>query len=88
MIPRSNRAEVRNPVAADPEVAAIMTGLPCEAAEALRAALQAMARLFRARGDAAWKKNKYLMAGYWKCFAVYARHLSLAIPRAAAGSRK
>lgn len=88
MIPRSNRPEVRNPVAADPEVAAIVAALPLEAAEALRAALQALAKLFRAKADNAYQRKKWILFSYWKCCAVYARHLALALPRPATGGRK
>jgi hypothetical protein len=88
LIPRSNRAEVRNPIAADPEVAAIMAELPAGASEALRGALQAISRLCKAKGDACWVKRKYILAAYWKCVGVYARHLSLAVPRAVAARRR
>lgn len=88
MIPRSNRPEVRNPVAADPEVAAIVAALPLEAAEALRAALQALAKLFRTKADNAFQKKKWILFSYWKCCGVYARHLELAMPRPATRGRK
>lgn len=84
MTPRSNRADVRNPAASDPDIAAAFAALPADSAQALRLALVAFTAMFRAKGAKALKARKYFMHSYWMCLAVYARHLTLAIPKAAA----
>lgn len=76
---RSNSAEVRNPVAADPEVAAILAALTPEARQALRSCLMALSKRWRAQAEEAWRKHKPPMAAYWKANAVNARHLALAL---------
>lgn len=81
MTERSNRAEVRNPVAADPEVAAIIAALSPEAKAAMRDCLVVLSRRWRAQAEQAWRKHKPPMAAYWKVNAVNARHLALAIPK-------
>jgi hypothetical protein len=76
---RSNRADVRNPLAADPEVLAMMQQLAAEhpaAAIALRAALKAMSAKWRVQAEHAWRKHKGPMATYHKANAVNARHLA------------
>lgn len=75
---RSNRAEVRNPLLALPEIREAFAALPADSQDALRIALKAMSNNFRARGNEAWRKHKPPMAAYWKGNAVYARHLALA----------
>jgi hypothetical protein len=74
-------AAIRNPVAALPEVAEAMAALPVEARRALRVALNAMAKDWRARGAKSWATHKPPMAAYWKVQAVNARHLALSIPK-------
>lgn len=78
MTERSSRPEVRNPILAMPEVMEEFSALPPEARQALVRMLSKMSRHFHANGDAAWDKNKYYVAGYWKGWGVYARHASLA----------
>ena len=83
-VARSNSAAVRNPVAADPEVAACMARLAAEhpaAAEALRACLRALSSKWRGQAEHSWRKHKGPVAAYHKANAVNARHLALAIPR-------
>lgn len=82
MIARSSRADVRNPAASDPDIAAAFATLPADSAQALRLALVAFTAMFRAKGAKALKARKYFMHSYWMCLAVYARHLTLAIPKA------
>ncbi len=79
MTARSNSAAVRNPVAADPEVAAIIARLSPEARRGLRDALGAMSKGWRVKAEKAWRTNKPPMAAYWKVNAVNARHLALAL---------
>jgi len=80
-VARSNRPTVRNWMLELPEVQAIGT-LPPEAREALRAALQAVSKVSRDRGNDAWRRHKAPMAAYWKAKAVDAMHLARAIPKA------
>lgn len=77
---RSSRAEVRNPMIALPEVQAL-AALPLDARMATRAALMAISKECRHRGNEAWAKHKAPMAAYWKANAVNLRHLALAIPK-------
>lgn len=79
MIARSNTAAVRNPIAAIPDVAALVRTMSPEARNELRLLLKAMSKDFRARGDHAWRTRKPPMAAYWKQNAVIARHLALAL---------
>lgn len=83
---RSSLPGVRNPVAADPEVAALAHQLATEhpeAAEALRRMLKALSKKWRTQANHSWLKHKAPVAAYHKANAVNARHLSLAIPKAA-----
>lgn len=87
---RSSRAAVRNPVAADPEVASIIQGLADDhpaAAEALRACLGTLSKKWRQLAQHSWEVHKAPMAAYHKANAVNARHLALAIPRPARTAR-
>lgn len=88
-VARSNSAAVRNPVAADPEVAACMAALAAEhpaAAEALRTCLRALAKKWRGQAEHSWRKHKGPVAAYHKANAVNARHLALSIPRSSAAA--
>ncbi len=76
---RSNRADVRNPIAADPEVAAIIAKASPEARQVLRDALGALSKSWRGKAEQSWRKHKPPMAAYWKQNAVNARHLALAL---------
>jgi len=86
MTERSNRPDVRNPVAADPEVSALAHALAAEhpeAAEALRGMLKALCKKWRGQAEHSWLKHKAPLAAYHKANAVNARHLALAIPKQA-----
>jgi hypothetical protein len=78
MMPRSNRAEVRNPVLALPGMCRLRT-LPQPMREALAALLDDIATDARARAEQCWRRHKAPMAAYWKAVAVYARHIARAI---------
>lgn len=78
MTERSSRADVRNPMLAIPEVRQEYDQLTPEARVALVRMLKACSKVFRAKGDEAWRKHKPPMAAYWKQNAVNARHLALA----------
>ncbi len=75
---RSNRADVRNPMLAIPEVIALKD-LPDNVRWALARALAGCSTAFRTRGNEAWRKHKPPMAAYWKANAVNFRHLALAV---------
>lgn len=77
---RSSRHDVRNPLAADPEVIELIERLTTEhpaAAVALRGTLKALSAKWRDQAEHAWRKHKGPMAAYHKANAVNARHLSL-----------
>lgn len=78
--PRSSRAEVRNPVLALPSMAELRA-LDAPARQALRSILLDLAADARIRAEASWRSHKAPMALYWKCVAVYARHIALAVPK-------
>jgi hypothetical protein len=48
--------------------------LPPEAKTALRDLLLDLCADARARGDDNWRRNKAMIAAYWRCVSVYARH--------------
>lgn len=87
MIPRSNRAEVRNPILAVPGVRDRLVKLPPVAREALRLMLIDIAADARARADKCWRTHKAPMALYWKVVAVYAGHIARAINQAHAADQ-
>ncbi|MDF2461783.1 MAG: hypothetical protein K0Q43_18 [Ramlibacter sp.] len=67
MTARSNRAEVRNPIAGDEEVAAIMRDLAVEhpaAAKALSQALRRLAVKWSGAAHKSWDKSKPPMSRY------------------------
>lgn len=80
---RSSRADVRNPIAGDPEVAAIIASLPPEARTALEEMLRALSKKWRVAATQSWAKHKAPMAAYHKANAINARHLALALRRPA-----
>ncbi len=80
--PRSNRADVRNPLLAIPEVREQFEQLPPEARKALEAVLRSLSKNFRVRAEKAWKTRKPPLAQYWAVNAVNARHLALAVRKA------
>lgn len=76
---RSNSAAVRNPIAGDPEVAAIIERLSPEARAGMIDVLTALQKRWRQQAQKAWLKHKAPMAAYHKANAVNARHLALAL---------
>lgn len=79
---RSNRADVRNPIAGDAEVAEIVAVLVREhpaAGVALERVLRRLSAKWRDQADKAWGAHKGPMAAYHKANAVNARHLALAL---------
>ena len=79
MTARSNSAAVRNPIAADPEVCAILSEMSPEGREILARVLTRLSKTWRAKADHSWRKGKPPVAAYWKSNSVNARHLSLAV---------
>ena len=79
-IPRSSRAEVRNPVLALPAFKAIHN-LPEPVKLALSDLLDNLSKDAEAKAQTSWLKKKGPMAVYWKCVAVYSKHVSRAIKR-------
>lgn len=79
MTGRSNSADVRNPIAGDPEVAALIAGLSPEARMALERVCRLLSTKWRGQAQHAWNKHKAPMAAYHKANAVNARHLALAL---------
>lgn len=75
---RSSSAQVRNPIAAIPEVQALRD-LPPQARLAVQAAFRAISAKARENGNKAWASHKAPMAAYWKANAVNFRHLAIAI---------
>lgn len=80
-IPRSNKAEVRNPVLLLPGLARLRA-LPEPVREALRGILIDLAADASERAATCWRKHKAPMAAYWKAVAVYARHIARALGKA------
>ena len=76
MTPRSNQADVRNPLVALPSAQA-MAALPPEAKAALRQMLKELGADCRQRANEAWRRHKAPMAAYWKANAVYCRHMAV-----------
>lgn len=79
---RSSASEVRNPVLALPS-ADRLAELSPEAREILREILKDLSNQARERAEKSWRSHKAPMAAYWKAVAVYARHISVALRRAA-----
>lgn len=78
--PRSNRAEVRNPVLLLPGVAALR-GLDADTRASLAAAFRDIQRDARERAEKCWRTHKAPMALYWKAVGVYAGHIARAVDR-------
>ncbi len=76
---RSSSAAVRNPIAHDPEVAALIAQASPEARELLRGICNALSKKWRAAAEHAWRKHKAPIASYNKANAVNARHIALAL---------
>lgn len=86
--PRSNRPEVRNPIAADPEVAAIVSELPALAREALRKVLLVLSRKWDVQAEHSWLTRKAPLGAYFRVNAVNARHLARALKKLPFASRE
>ncbi len=82
MTPRSNRAAVRNPIAADPDVARLILFLTEREREFLTKVLKRLSHEWRGKAEHAWRTHKPPMAAYWKQNAVNARHLAVALSKA------
>lgn len=78
---RSSTAQVRNPIAHDPEVAALIASASPEARELLRGIVSALSKKWRSAAEVSWRKHKAPMASYHKANAVNARHIALALRR-------
>lgn len=79
-------AAIRNPLAADPEVAAIVAELAAEhpeAAEALRKVLRRLSTKWRGEADGSWHKHKSPMGRYYRDNAFVARHCAVIFKSAA-----
>lgn len=81
-LPRSNRAEVRNPILALP-AARKLAALPPEAREAVCELLEEMRIDAFSRADNAWRKSKPPLAAYWRAVSTYCGHVRKAIRRMA-----
>ena len=81
-LPRSNRAEVRNPILALPAAKKI-SALSPEAQEAICELLEEMRVDAFARADKAWRKSKPPLASYWRAVSTYCGHIRKAIRRIA-----
>ena len=77
---RDSRA-VRNPIAADPEVAREIRSLTERERQSLARILKALSARWRIQAEKSWRTHKPPMAAYWKQNAVNARHLAVAIKR-------
>lgn len=72
--PRSSRADVRNPLLALPEVAALRE-LPDDAQAALAALLRQLSHQASTKAEYCWQTHKPSMAAYWKsCFRLRQAH--------------
>lgn len=86
-LPRSNRAEVRNPVLALP-CAQRASSMPPEAREWLIGFLLDLRRDARERAEHCWRARKSPLAVYWRVIGVWASHLAHALRKTApAGER-
>ncbi len=82
-VPRSDRAEVRNPLLTLPATREILA-LPRETRAPLVALLRELAADADRRAQHAWRTRKAPMAAYWKAVAVYAKHAARVFGRGAA----
>lgn len=77
--PRSNRADVRNPILALPDAVAALETLDGAQRAALRVVLLAIRADAHERAEKCWRKHKAPMAAYWKAAGVYAGHIARAL---------
>jgi len=75
MAERSSKAEVRNPVLALPAAKKLLAQ-PEDVRTVVRELLLELATDARQRAEKCWRTHKAPMALYWKCVAVYARHIA------------
>ncbi len=80
--PRSNRAEVRNPLLALPATKRL-AALPPETREIVCDLLEEIRIDAFARADNAWRKSKPPLAAYWRAVSTYSGHVRKAIRRIA-----
>lgn len=76
--PRSNRADVRNPVLALESMRLLET-LEEAPRAALCAILAELSAEARDKAETCWRRHKAPMAAYWKAVAVYAKHTGRAV---------
>jgi hypothetical protein len=86
-LPRSNRAEVRNPVLALP-CAERARFMPPEAREWLIEFLIDLRRDARERAEKAWRTYKAPQACYWRVIAVWSSHLAHALRKTAPAAQE
>lgn len=77
-LPRSGRAEVRNPVLGLPAAERLLDS-PLEQRRLLADLLDDLGRDAAKRAQHCWARHKAPMACYWKACAVYARHMARAL---------
>lgn len=80
---RGARREVRNPVLLLPAAQGILA-LPIEARRPLGLLLRQLADQANDGAHRSIKRNKFVMAAYWKAVSVYAKHLARVIDPASA----
>lgn len=72
-IPRSNRAEVRNPLLALPAAQKLLA-MPPEVREVLGDLFAELEQDCNERAERAWRKSKPPMAAYWKVCGTFSGH--------------
>ena len=83
MTPRSNRADVRNPVLALPAIRALQA-LDPEIKALLSALLLDLRRDARARSERSWASRKAYVAAYWAAISTYSGHIVRALRQGSA----
>jgi hypothetical protein len=86
-LPRSNRAEVRNPVLALP-CAQRISSMPPEAREWLIEFLLDLRRDARERAEKCWRSRKAPLSLYWRVIAVWSSHLAHALRKTAPAAQE
>lgn len=80
VIPRSLRAEIRNPVLGLASFKQLWT-LDADVKRQLSELLTELGQEAAQKAQNSWTKNKAPMAVYWKAVSVYARHIARALRR-------
>lgn len=80
---RSARREVRNPILLLPAAREILD-LPIESRRPLGILLRQLADQASIQAQISWRRNKGIMAAYWKAVSVYAKHLARVVDPIAA----